>query len=258
MTTLPERWPHGRPRALLTDLDDTVLEHGRLRAPVLEALEQLQSAGIAVVAVTGRPASWAEIAAHQWPIFGALGENGALAFRRVGARVLVTDALPPERRATHAARLDALRAEVASAFPWLREAGDARGRVSDRAWDIGEAERVPAAQVAEVTAFLEARGARTARSSIHLHATFDLHDKATGSLAFLHRELGVDPGAALATVPFVGDSANDRPCFSSFERSVGVANVREHLGALARTPRYVTRSPRSEGFLELARALLAG
>jgi HAD superfamily hydrolase (TIGR01484 family) len=258
MQTLPERWPHARPRALLTDLDDTVLEHGRLRAPVLEALERLQSAGIAVVAVTGRPASWAEIAAHQWPVFGALGENGALAFRRVGARVVVTDALPAERRATHSARLEELRTGVAVAFPWLREAGDIRGRVSDRAWDIGEAERVPAAQVAEVTTFLEARGARTARSSIHLHATFDLHDKATGSLAFLARELGIDPAAALAAVPFVGDSANDRPCFSAFERSVGVANVREHLGGLARTPRYVTRAPRSEGFLELARALLAG
>jgi len=68
----------------------------------------------------------------------------------------------------------------------------------------------------------------------------------------------MDPGAALAAVPFVGDSANDRPCFSAFERTVGVANVRAHLGGLARTPRYVTRSPRSEGFLELARALLAG
>jgi len=258
MTTLPERWPHGRPRALLTDLDDTVLEHGHLRAAILVALERLQSARIAVVAVTGRPASWAEIAAHQWPIFGALGENGALAFRRVGARVVVTDALAPERRAAHTSRLDALRAEVAATFPWLREAGDARGRVSDRAWDIGEAERVPAAQVAEVALFLETRGARTSRSSIHLHATFDLHDKATGSLAFLQRELGIDPAAALATVPFIGDSANDRPCFSSFDRSVGVANVREHLCGLARTPRYVTRSPRSEGFLELAHALLAG
>ena len=258
MKTLPERWPHARPRALLTDLDDTVLEHGRLRAPVLDALERLQSAGIAVVAVTGRPASWAELAAHQWPIFGALGENGALAFRRVGARVVATDALSADRRAAHTARLDGLRAEVSAAFPWLREAGDARGRVSDRAWDIGEAEHVAPEQVTEVAAFLEARGARTARSSIHLHATFDLHDKATGSLAFLHRELGMDPGAALAAVPFVGDSANDRPCFSAFERTVGVANVRAHLGGLARTPRYVTRSPRSEGFLELARSLLAG
>jgi HAD superfamily hydrolase (TIGR01484 family) len=257
MKTLPEVWPYGRPRVLLTDLDDTLLEGGRLRASVLAALESLQSADIAVVAVTGRPASWAEMAALQWPVFGALGENGALSYRRQGSRVHAHDDAEPSLRAARTARLEALARELFQAFPALEPAADARGRISDRAWDIGENVRVDPSIVAAARAFLEERGAKTAVSSIHLHASFERHDKATGSLAFLARELGLDPATALATVPFVGDSGNDRPCFSAFERSVGVANVTAHLGALARTPRYRTASPRSEGFLELARALLA-
>ena len=257
MKTLPEAWPYARPRALLTDLDDTVLEGGRLRASVLAALESLQDAGIAVVAVTGRPASWAELAAHQWPLFGALGENGALSYRRVGSRVIAHDDAAPELRAERTHRLNALSHELSQAFPSLKPAADSRGRISDRAWDIAENERVETADVARARTFLESRGAKTAQSSIHVHATFERHDKATGALAFLHRELGLDPATALATVPFIGDSGNDRPCFSAFERSVGVANIDAHLGALAKTPRFRTRGARSAGFLELSRALLA-
>ncbi len=257
MKTLPEVWPYGRPRALLTDLDDTVLDGGRLRSAVLGALESLQGAGIAVVAITGRPASWAEMAAHQWPLFGAIAENGAIAYRRVGARVVEHDDAPRLLRAERCDRLNALTQELSLAFPELEPATDSRGRISDRAWDIGENAHVAPEVVLRVRRFLEERGAKTAQSSIHVHATFERHDKATGALAFLARELELDPAAALATVPFIGDSGNDRPCFSAFERSVGVANIDAHLGALVRTPRFRTQSARSEGFLELSRALLA-
>ncbi len=257
MKTLPEVWPFVRPRALLTDLDDTVLDGGRLRSAVLGALESLQHAGIAVVAITGRPASWAEIAAHQWPIFGAVAENGAIAYRRRDSRVVEHDDAAPALRAERRDRLNALAQDLSLAFPALAPASDSRGRVSDRAWDIGENVRVAPAVVVAARAFLEERGAKTAVSSIHLHASYERHDKATGALAFLHRELAIDPGTALATVPFVGDSGNDRPCFSAFDRSVGVANIDAHLGALVRTPAFKTRGARSEGFLELSRALLA-
>ena len=257
MKTLPDAWPFEKPRALLTDLDDTVLDGGRLHAAVLAALENLHSAGIAVVAVTGRPASWAEMVAHQWPLFGAIGENGALAYRRVGSRVVEHDDASAHVRAERTHRLNALSHELSLTFPSLKPATDSRGRISDRAWDTGENERIEADEVASVRAFLENHGARTTQSSIHVHASFERHDKATGALAFLHRELGIDPATALATVPFVGDSGNDRPCFSAFERTVGVANIDAHLHALAKTPLFRTRRERSEGFLDLAHALLA-
>ena len=195
--------------------------------------------------------------ASQWPIFGALGENGCIAYRRIDRSLVVHDDASGPVRAERRARLESLRTAVRIAFPSLREASDAEGRLTDRTWDIGESLSLPRSEVDALAAFVRASGARVSTSSIHLHATFDMHDKATGSLAFLHRELGIDPGRALAEVPFVGDSGNDRPCFSAFERTVGVANIASHVAELARTPRFRTRAPRAEGFIELARALLA-
>ena len=43
-------------RAVLTDIDDTLTEHGRLPAVAYAALERLKAAGLIVVPVTGRPA----------------------------------------------------------------------------------------------------------------------------------------------------------------------------------------------------------
>ena len=47
-----------RVKAVLTDIDDTLTEHGRLPAIAYDALERLKTAGLIVVPVTGRPAGW--------------------------------------------------------------------------------------------------------------------------------------------------------------------------------------------------------
>ena len=66
-----------RLRGLLFDLDDTLLDEGRLLPEALEALYRLKQAGFELHAVTGRPAGWGAVLAHQWPVDGALTENGA-------------------------------------------------------------------------------------------------------------------------------------------------------------------------------------
>ena len=43
-------------RAVLTDIDDTLTDDGRLPAVAYAALENLHDAGLIVVPVTGRPA----------------------------------------------------------------------------------------------------------------------------------------------------------------------------------------------------------
>ena len=63
--------------AVLTDIDDTLTEHGRLPAAAYAALERLRAAGLIVVPVTGRPAGWCDLIARQWPVDGVVGENGA-------------------------------------------------------------------------------------------------------------------------------------------------------------------------------------
>src|SRR5471030_636438 len=67
-------------RGLLFDLDDTLLDHSQLSEAAYSALFRLREAGFESYAVTGRPAGWAAVIARQWPIDGAVAENGALAF----------------------------------------------------------------------------------------------------------------------------------------------------------------------------------
>src|SRR6476469_2545152 len=68
-------------RAVLTDIDDTLTEHGRLPAVAYTAMARLKQAGLAVVPITGRPAGWCDLIARQWPGDGVVGENGAFYFR---------------------------------------------------------------------------------------------------------------------------------------------------------------------------------
>ena len=98
------------------DLDDTLLTRGVLERGAYGALWDLHASGLRLVAVTGRPSGWAEIFVRQWPIDGAVAENGAVAVVRDGhaVRVLVEPGVE-ERRA----RLDALVQEVRRAMPLL-------------------------------------------------------------------------------------------------------------------------------------------
>jgi FMN phosphatase YigB (HAD superfamily) len=56
-----------RLRGVLFDLDDTLLSHGVLELAAYEALWRLYDAGLALVAVTGRPVGWADVLVRQWP-----------------------------------------------------------------------------------------------------------------------------------------------------------------------------------------------
>ena len=48
-----------RLRGVAFDLDDTLLDHGRLLEGTYSALFRLQEAGLLLYGVTGRPAGWA-------------------------------------------------------------------------------------------------------------------------------------------------------------------------------------------------------
>jgi len=145
---------------------------------------------------------------------------------------------------------------VREVVPEARLTDDVDARRSDVTWDVGERVKLPEDRVEAITREILAAGARTSRSSVHLHATFDADDKASGALRFLARELGEDPGAAVVAYAFVGDSGNDAACFSAFRTTFGVANVRASLSRLSVPPRYVARCEMGEGFAEITRAIL--
>jgi hydroxymethylpyrimidine pyrophosphatase-like HAD family hydrolase len=241
---------------LLFDLDDTVLTHGVLTREAYAAIWELHEAGLKLVAVTGRPSAWAEVLVRQWPIDGAVTENGAVFVVRERRLRVILDGAEAEVSARRA-RLDALVARVAAALPGVRLADDVGGRRSDVAWDIAEHARVPEGEIARLAELVHAAGARTTRSSVHFHASFERDDKATGAMRFLRERLGADPGRAVHRWAFAGDSSNDAACFAALRTTFGVANVCAFVRKISVPPRYVATAERGAGFAEIARKLVA-
>jgi HAD superfamily hydrolase (TIGR01484 family) len=243
-------------RGVLFDLDDTVLTHGLLTRPAYDALWALHEAGMKLVAVTGRPSGWGAVLARQWPIEGCVSENGAVRALKVGAGVVLEEGCSPDERAARRTRLALLVEEARDRVPEARLSDDVDARRSDITWDVGERERLPEERIASLLSLIASAGARSTRSSVHLHATFDADDKASGALRFCTEHLGEDAGGALSRFAFVGDSGNDAACFAAFRTTFGVANVRASLPRLTLAPRYVATLPMGEGFAEIAAEIL--
>jgi HAD superfamily hydrolase (TIGR01484 family) len=242
-----------RLRGLAFDLDDTLLDHGALRPEALDALYRLKAGGFELFAVTGRPASWGAVVTHQWPIDGAVTENGAIAFVKTERRVRCVDPLDATQRATRRAALDRIVAELRARHPELEPADDVSGRISDFTFDIGEYVKLPPELVRAVRATAEAIGAAVTTSSVHLHVSLDRADKASGLVRLTRSVHGVDPTLALSRYAYIGDSENDAACFAAFRVTIGVSNL---SGRPTVSPRFATARPRAEGFVEAADVLL--
>ncbi|RMG10608.1 MAG: HAD family hydrolase, partial [Deltaproteobacteria bacterium] len=141
--------PHPRPLkdadlssvvGLCFDVDDTLTTAGRIGLEAWRALWKAHEAGLALVAVTGRPAGWCDLMCRQWPIDGVVGENGAFYFAwdPVRRRVLRRWAQDAATRARGRARLERIREEVLRSVPGARVASDQAYRAADLAIDWAE------------------------------------------------------------------------------------------------------------------------
>jgi 3-deoxy-D-manno-octulosonate 8-phosphate phosphatase KdsC-like HAD superfamily phosphatase len=88
---------------------------------------------------------------------------------------------------------------------------------------------------------------------VHLHATFDYADKASGAVRLLGADTGLDATAVRHAFAYLGDSENDASCFAAFAVSIGVANLR---GKATLRPRYITSQPMGRGVVEAAGVIL--
>ncbi len=251
IATLPQRLPQHL-RGLLFDLDDTLLDHSKLSEAAYSALFRLREAGFECYAVTGRPAGWAAVLVRQWPIQGAVAENGAIAFHADRDGLHTLDPIPAAERRARVQALSALCLEIQNEFPELVPADDVPLRRTDFTYDIGEHQLVPRDRVVELRRFAEARGATTLASSVHCHVSFDRADKASGIVRLIHTLTGLDPTTILSRYAFIGDSENDASCFAAFPHSIGVRNL---SGRPSVPPRYITTRERGAGFVEAAEAL---
>lgn len=245
--------------AVLTDIDDTLTEHGRLPALAYAALERLRAAGLLVIPVTGRPAGWCDLIARQWPVDAVVGENGAFWFRHDdrGHKTERHYLRPNGLWQSDRQRLDRIAEEILRDVPGTALAADQAYRAVDVAIDFCEdVPPLPVADIARIVTAFEQQGATAKVSSIHVNAWFGNHDKLSCSLDLLQRAFGIDGAAQRDQVIFVGDSPNDAPMFGFFPNAVGVANVLEFEGRIAHLPAYVTKAPSARGFAELADMLI--
>ena len=136
---------------VLTDIDDTLTTEGAITADALGALGRLRSAGIHVIAITGRPAGWSEPFALQWPVDAIVAENGAVALVPQAGGKLVKRYQQDEavRRANHA-RLQRAAQRILREVPGAVLARDSAGRETDIAVDHSEFARLPPSGVAQV------------------------------------------------------------------------------------------------------------
>lgn len=246
-------------RFVLTDIDDTLTEHGTLTARAYDALERLHAAGLVVVPVTGRPAGWCDHIARMWPVDAVVGENGAFYFRYDrDARAMITRYWrDDEQRARDRAALDVLRDDILAAVPGAGIASDQPYRAADLAIDFCEdVPPLPDQDVARIVSLFETAGANAKVSSIHVNGWFGDYDKLAMTRLLLAEQFATDMDAANATIVFAGDSPNDAPMFRFFDNAVGVANVRRFTDQLDAEPAWVTVAPYGDGFAELADALL--
>ncbi|MFT4191785.1 MAG: HAD-IIB family hydrolase [Comamonas sp.] len=245
---------------VLTDIDDTLTTDGVVPASTLAALAALKAAGLAVIAITGRPVGWSLPFAASWPIDAIVAENGAVALQRqadASVRKHYLEADAATRRANHA-RLQRVARDILAHVPGAALAHDSAGRETDIAIDHGEHHHLPAEHIEAVAARMRAAGLKASVSSIHINGWLGEHDKLHGARWALGTLLGRDLDREMARWVYIGDSPNDQRMFEAFAHSVGVANIARFVPQLTHLPRYVTLSPRGQGFEELARAILAG
>lgn len=247
-------------RGVLTDIDDTLTLHGHLPAIAYGALERLREAGLLVIPVTGRPAGWCDHIARMWPVDGVVGENGAFWFRHDAAarKLRKRYVIGADERAQRAAKLQGIAERILAAVPGCAIASDQPYREADLAIDFREdVPPLPMEAVERIVSLMQDEGLTAKASSIHVNGWFGGYDKLSTSRLMLREEFGIDADASRDTLVFAGDSPNDQPMFAFFPNAVGVANVREMASLMESLPAWVTPSPGSGGFAELADALLA-
>ena len=249
-----------RIRYVLTDIDDTLTDNGRLHAPAYAALERLHEAGFTVVPVTGRPAGWCDLIARQWPVDAVVGENGALYMRydqraqKMHRRFWQDDELRRDSRE----RLRQLAVQILQSVPGAALASDQAYRECDLAIDYCEdVPRLDETAVNAIVALFNRAGATAKISSIHVNGWFGDWDKLGMTRQLFAEQFAVSLDEIRHQVVFVGDSPNDQPMFAYFPQSVGVANVRHFAAHLTEPPRWITDNTGGTGFAELAEALLA-
>ena len=247
-------------RFVLSDIDDTLTNNGRLPAAVFSAMESLQEKGLRVIPITGRPAGWCDHIARMWPIDAIVGENGAFFFRYDPAlkKMQRHYFLSQKQRQEDRQKLEQLKQKILQAVPGADVSADQLYREADLAIDFCEdVPPLPQADIDKIVTIFEQAGAQAKISSIHVNGWFGDYDKLTMTRILLKDVFNLTNKDIKDQVLYIGDSPNDCPMFAHIPHSVGVANILAFKGHLDAEPAWITQYSGGHGFAEMTRLLLS-
>ena len=209
-------------RYILTDIDDTLTNKGRLPAAIFVAVERLQKAEIRIVPVTGRPAGWCDHIARMWPIDALVGENGAFYFKYdERQKKMIRRYWKSETdRKKDKKKLEKIKKEILENIPGCRVASDQAYREADLAIDYCEdISSLSRRSVDNIVRYFKAAGAQAKISSIHVNGWFGEYDKLAMTRLLFEEVFNENLEQIKEQVIFIGDSPNDSPMFSFFPHS---------------------------------------
>lgn len=244
---------------LLTDIDDTLTQEGRLPACAYQAMENMENAGIRVIPITGRPAGWCDHIARMWPVSGIVGENGAFYFvyditqKKMIRRYIKTESQRKQDRI----KLDEIKHKILASIPGCVVSADQAYREADLAIDFAEdVPALPRTDIDRIVEIFQENNAIAKISSIHVNGWFGAYDKLSMTKILFTEIFQTNLDHIKETVLFVGDSPNDEPMFEYFPNAVGVANVLDCFDRLSFKPAWITKEKGGAGFAQLAEVLL--
>ncbi len=246
-------------QGLLFDIDDTFTTDGQMTADAFFALEQWHAQGRLAIAVTGRPAGWCDHFARMWPVDAVVGENGAFwfSFDRHARRMKRGFIRSEAERAQSRQAFEKITQDVLQAVPGAQVASDQAYRISDLAIDFAEdCGPLSLDQANQIARIMREAGMTAKVSSIHVNGWFGDFDKLSTTRAFALEQFGLASETLAKAFVYIGDSPNDSPMFSFFERSIGVANVARYQGLMDHWPSYICRQESSAGFAEALQHIL--
>ncbi|MBD2693569.1 HAD family hydrolase [Anabaena catenula] len=237
-------------RLVATDMDGTLTNQGKFTSLLLQALENLATAGVKVLIVTGRSAGWVSGLSSLMPVAGAMAENGGLFYPSQHLEPVALTAIPD--LAIHRQHLATVFEKLQIQFPQIRESADNRFRVTDWTFDVAS---LTLNELQNIGNICQEMGWGFTYSNVQCHIKPQGQDKAVGLLQVLHQYF---PEYSLEQIVTVGDSPNDESLFNRryFPLSVGVANVLQYANQLQYQPAYLTTAAEGEGFCELSSYIL--
>ena len=253
-------WPQNSRQKIVgvfTDIDDTLTINGGITPDALQALQDLNTAGLMVIPITGRPVGWSIPFASTWPVNAMVAENGAVALLHDATQNQVRKIYQQDlsTRTHNFQEMQRIAQRVMNEIQGTVMAQDSLGRETDIAFDHSEFHHLSQEQIQQVLKLLHQEGMTATVSSIHINAWFGDHNKWHGAQWILKELTGRNLKQELDQWVYVGDSTNDQVMFEHFTHSVGVANIKRFEKELKHLPKYIAQQERGAGFAEVVRFL---